>query len=356
MDEEQNSNALRRRIEKYSRIKNEKIKKNQAAHPIEQKSNILSQNNLSLQSKKIINNKSISDKNIPQNKNLNIYNSENDNFNPDNYIQNFYHSIEIITEGKSEKRKLDDFQNREIKDESDQKIICKFCYQGYPLDFISPCGCKGSIKYVHKGCLKLWRFRKNLKEIKNCEQCFEEYRLEEDIHFNVILLHLISISIVIGTVIAFNFFLNIFLESVAFVLDEILYENGFYYNRIDKHRKDKLLNLFGGTENQISGHTSTFNFFNFNGPDAFFVNGFQSYFNYLNIVQSTIVLITLYQILFSYTFFSTLNLFFTLWRLFQFNFKFDYFFMGLILFYYLKKFYDSVCGYVDRISFFMLNR
>ncbi|KAI0426634.1 hypothetical protein F5Y09DRAFT_58211 [Xylaria sp. FL1042] len=42
---------------------------------------------------------------------------------------------------------------------------------------ISPCLCKGSIKYLHEGCLKLWMNENPLKGYK-CDICKYQYRIE----------------------------------------------------------------------------------------------------------------------------------------------------------------------------------
>ncbi|KAH8164954.1 hypothetical protein CIB48_g3301 [Xylaria polymorpha] len=42
---------------------------------------------------------------------------------------------------------------------------------------ISPCLCKGSIKYMHEGCLKLW-MNENPSKGYNCDICKYQYRME----------------------------------------------------------------------------------------------------------------------------------------------------------------------------------
>ena len=71
---------------------------------------------------------------------------------------------------------------------------CKICFEEESAEFgelISPCACDGSIKYVHRPCLNLWRFN-NINPISktNCEICKRPYLIKkafksETCNFNV---------------------------------------------------------------------------------------------------------------------------------------------------------------------------
>ena len=50
---------------------------------------------------------------------------------------------------------------------------CRICYDGSNL--ISPCGCNGSMKLIHRECLEKWRFYNN--DSMNCEICKEKYKV-----------------------------------------------------------------------------------------------------------------------------------------------------------------------------------
>lgn len=46
--------------------------------------------------------------------------------------------------------------------------------------FISPCRCSGSMAWVHKSCLRVWRNRSPRRDsFYQCEQCFTEYRFRQ---------------------------------------------------------------------------------------------------------------------------------------------------------------------------------
>lgn len=40
---------------------------------------------------------------------------------------------------------------------------CRICLEEEPLDFISPCQCRGTQRFVHRECLDLWR-RQNVND------------------------------------------------------------------------------------------------------------------------------------------------------------------------------------------------
>ena len=57
---------------------------------------------------------------------------------------------------------------------------CKFCYENKnKSDFISPCLCSGSMKYVHRECLNKWRsIGPNPSVTTHCQECKFEYEYE----------------------------------------------------------------------------------------------------------------------------------------------------------------------------------
>ena len=60
---------------------------------------------------------------------------------------------------------------------------CKICFEtdnGEMGELISPCACNGSVKYVHRDCLNLWRFT-NINPISktNCEICKKPYLIKK---------------------------------------------------------------------------------------------------------------------------------------------------------------------------------
>ena len=60
--------------------------------------------------------------------------------------------------------------------------LCRICYStecdSSTGPFISPCLCKGSIKYVHATCLDNWRLHsETYSSLTSCSLCKTEYRL-----------------------------------------------------------------------------------------------------------------------------------------------------------------------------------
>lgn len=60
-------------------------------------------------------------------------------------------------------------------------MVCRHCLQGYEAgnDFISPCACQGSLKYVHRHCLDQWRIiSPNPKSFYHCDICNTKYQFK----------------------------------------------------------------------------------------------------------------------------------------------------------------------------------
>lgn len=60
--------------------------------------------------------------------------------------------------------------------------ICRICLCSENVlgftELISPCACKGSMKYVHSYCLKSWWYRDSFSpRCARCEQCLESYNV-----------------------------------------------------------------------------------------------------------------------------------------------------------------------------------
>lgn len=53
---------------------------------------------------------------------------------------------------------------------------CRICLEnGSRKDFIAPCRCSGSSKWVHRSCLDRWRAIREEKAFYNCTVCLSEY-------------------------------------------------------------------------------------------------------------------------------------------------------------------------------------
>jgi hypothetical protein len=60
--------------------------------------------------------------------------------------------------------------------------LCWICLESEKVgdDFVNPCGCCGSVQWVHRKCLGKWldRLLDDTRDIYRCELCHETYRRE----------------------------------------------------------------------------------------------------------------------------------------------------------------------------------
>ncbi|XP_073463772.1 probable E3 ubiquitin-protein ligase MARCHF10 isoform X1 [Aquarana catesbeiana] len=96
---------------------------------------------------------------------------------------------------KPDPEKLKKFQASLLEEDSeDEGDLCRICFTGDKTpenQLVAPCRCKGSLKYVHKECMKKWLLSKiksgaALSAVKTCEMCkqnlecnFEEFDVDE---------------------------------------------------------------------------------------------------------------------------------------------------------------------------------
>jgi len=109
----------------------------------------------------------------------------------------------------------------------EEEIFCRICYcfensSGSRTDLISPCGCKGTVKYVHRECLRIWRYRgKLVKDIKTCEQCRCEYLVEDEKKISAVIIWISTAATVLSLVLATNLFLLSTADTFVFVASDI---------------------------------------------------------------------------------------------------------------------------------------
>lgn len=57
--------------------------------------------------------------------------------------------------------------------------ICRNCHESNDKDLISPCMCKGDLKWVHRSCLDTWRtVSPNFSSFSQCDTCGFKYRVQ----------------------------------------------------------------------------------------------------------------------------------------------------------------------------------
>jgi len=71
-----------------------------------------------------------------------------------------------------------DIEEAEEEYEEEEEKVCRICLEtnGH---LINVCGCKGSVKYVHKECIEKWQKMAPTLESKTyCQLCKEKYEFE----------------------------------------------------------------------------------------------------------------------------------------------------------------------------------
>jgi hypothetical protein len=67
--------------------------------------------------------------------------------------------------------------------------LCRFCLESKETvrnPLLDPCGCKGSMRFVHAVCLHRWRIQNPAKNAVICRLCFEPYRMFQPRHLEQI--------------------------------------------------------------------------------------------------------------------------------------------------------------------------
>lgn len=68
----------------------------------------------------------------------------------------------------------------DLESGSEEQIQCRICLETDGRDFIAPCKCKGTSKYVHRSCLNHWRAVKEGFAFAHCTTCKAPYYLRAD--------------------------------------------------------------------------------------------------------------------------------------------------------------------------------
>lgn len=184
------------------------------------------------------------------------------------------------------------------------KHVCKICFLtqnpfNNTVDLIAPCNCKGSIKYVHKTCLQLWRFKgKYIREIKTCEQCLCNYNLGDYQPHSVI----VGITTIIT------------ISAAYFVISTMM--NSFY----------ELFSLLVDEKERVLSWKSTL-----------------------------IIIIATYSFMCCWKFWVSVNFFFTVFRVHLFGFFVDKVVLVGFMGYYVYHLYEELYAHIDAMFVFLCN-
>jgi hypothetical protein len=213
---------------------------------------------------------------------------------------------------------------------SREKLQCRICYavedpQNNFCDLVSPCACKGTMKYVHRACLKMWRFRgKRIEEIRRCEQCLTFYTIDDEIVPHSIVVKLTALLILCLVYIGTHFVANLFLDAVFIVTEDLAYPDTTYiFYFIQKSPPKPPIERRQALQ------------FGFYG---------------------TVIIISIaYQVVQKRSFLYVLNYLFTLWRIIYFNYAIDYTFLGLLSIHQFFHLFRDISKFVDSLLVFILN-
>ena len=159
-------------------------------------------------------------------------------------LNNYVNDISIkefkINEFKINEFKINEIYNSEYQNIPINSKTCRYCLEKDDKEYISPCLCKGGLKYIHTDCLNQWREVNlfNPEKRNSCEICKYSYKFKRgDVeYFNKFLidingfyiLYVIIIwitTLIVGCIeIATNFFiirtLNFYNNSSLLILFE----------------------------------------------------------------------------------------------------------------------------------------
>ncbi|RGB27720.1 hypothetical protein C1646_717944 [Rhizophagus diaphanus] len=126
----------------------------------------------------------------------------------------------------------EDMSNRALLNEAQQLKFCKICQESEEssssnvLDFetykkgklISPCKCKGSLQYVHIGCLNQWRHSNVRAEASyRCEVCKYEYRFYRPriakIFSSNLTLHFLTLTLLLSIIYLMSYIVKLIMHN-----------------------------------------------------------------------------------------------------------------------------------------------
>lgn len=106
--------------------------------------------------------------------------------------------------------------------------ICRICLcsddTSGPTEMISPCACKGTMRYVHSRCLKKWWYHDSfIPRCDRCEQCLEKYNITPDSLSSCSFIHVATLVSLVGAYFITYFVASPVIESLFLIFD--LFDN-----------------------------------------------------------------------------------------------------------------------------------
>ncbi len=109
---------------------------------------------------------------------------------------------------------------RQLSEREKEEVVCRCCHGGCEdgEDFIAPCACAGSVKFVHRHCLDTWRsVSQNPNSFYQCDICHEKYQFEEVIENNN-RTQIVFSYLKYGLLVTFDISLLVFIWQIMVVL------------------------------------------------------------------------------------------------------------------------------------------
>lgn len=237
---------------------------------------------------------------------------------------------------------------------------------------IAPCKCKGTMKYVHRGCLDAWRSQSSRKDsFFKCEQCYKEYAFKgtflSKILSNQFVVKIVAMSVFVFWFYSWFAFIHIGLGDST-IVDDIYYvdqyemyamglDDGIYF-RFNPSPTDpeKVATMTEQTmvtttavvlpENKVDNEDSPSDrsVVNLIVPPTLrkWIRG-----HHIQLVYSSIILTMFDFVITSPSMILTSNLLFFLWRSYRFGFNVDFLLLMAFLAFGLARTFLSIYATID---------
>jgi len=101
---------------------------------------------------------------------------------------------------------------------------CRICLdESNPELMISPCKCRGSVKWVHSNCLHYW-FKNNSRNCQKCNSCNFKYQYQEESFFKKFIIDVINL--LMDNIHAYSCYVILF--YIFFIIGVFLFNNIYY--------------------------------------------------------------------------------------------------------------------------------
>ncbi|KAI5190268.1 hypothetical protein NEMIN01_0967 [Nematocida minor] len=259
-----------------------------------------------------------------------------------------------------------------------EDIFCRICYSyesplGCLKDLVSPCGCKGTIKYVHRYCLRIWRFKgKQVKDIKVCEQCFCEYVVDDEKSVGKSIVTISTIAIILSMLILTSIFVSSSADTAEFIANDIyayMYGNSKMISFDDPIiicNMDAVVAEKNHQNPARASHYTVQKMQTLSGENEHFASIKKRYIYTLKNIHlldvkkgdsftSIAALGCAYTIMFEDTPFLFVNFLLSFWRVISFDKIVDWCLYAVVIGYIYSKIFEKIYRYIDNYCMYVIN-